>query len=82
MEVWEKIKNDVLWFIVIYFFVANPIVGWVHVKYFPDDTDGPDEISHMQPHVDALTGCQYLSVAGGGITPRMDNQGKQICNKK
>lgn len=81
MELWEKIKNDIFWFLVIYLIVSWPI-EWVQVKYFADDTDGPDKISQMRPHVDALTGCQYLSVAGGGITPRMDEHGKQICNRK
>lgn len=81
MEVWKKIKDDAFWFIIIYM-----IVSWfmepIQLQFFRDDTDGPDTISQMEPHVDALNGCQYLSVAGGGITPRMDAQGKQICNKK
>jgi hypothetical protein len=28
---------------------------------------------------DALTGCEYLRTPFGGITPRMDNTGKQVC---
>lgn len=81
MEVWEKIKNDIFRFVIIYIIISWPI-EWVQVNYFPDDTDSPDKLSLMRPHVDALTGCQYLSVAGGGITPRMDTNEKQICNKK
>jgi len=34
--------------------------------------------SGMEPMTDALTGCQYLRVPGGGITPRLDGQGRQI----
>ena len=34
--------------------------------------------SGMEPKTDALTGCQYLSAPGGGLTPRLDGQGKQI----
>ncbi len=44
-----------------------------------DDTDTRDQRSGMRPHVDALSGCQYLSVPGGGITPRLDNQGRHMC---
>lgn len=28
---------------------------------------------------DALTGCQYLETILGGVTPRLDKDGKQIC---
>lgn len=44
-----------------------------------DDTDTPEKRSGMRPHVDALTGCQYLSVSKGGITPRLDAQGRHMC---
>ena len=29
-------------------------------------------------HTDALTGCQYLS-KNGNLVPRLDAQGKQVC---
>jgi len=35
--------------------------------------------------IDPETGCEYLIMDGaprGGITPRLDENGKQICNKK
>lgn len=38
--------------------------------------------SSLKLHTDAMTGCQYLSTSGGGITPRLDSQGKQICGSK
>lgn len=48
----------------------------------PDDSDGANgSISGMEPHVDAKTGCEYLSVAHGGITPRLDRDGHQICTR-
>jgi len=28
---------------------------------------------------DDLTGCQYLEFQNGGITPRMDAQGRHLC---
>lgn len=40
-----------------------------------DDTDGISR-SGMKPHTDNATGCQYLSVPGGGITPRLDGNGQ------
>jgi hypothetical protein len=44
-----------------------------------DSTDTVDQRSNMRLHTDALTGCQYLSVVGGGITPRMGRDGQQMC---
>jgi len=32
-------------------------------------------------YTDDLTGCQYLSRTGNGITPRMGVDGKQICKE-
>ena len=45
-----------------------------------DDTDAQSwgERSGMMPMTDARTGCQYLSVSGGGITPRLGRDGRQI----
>jgi hypothetical protein len=38
--------------------------------------------SGMRPMTDALTGCQYLTVPGGGITPRLDGYGRHVgCRK-
>lgn len=44
-------------------------------RYNRDSTDGTSR-SGMRPHTDNATGCQYLSVKGGGITPRIDAYGK------
>lgn len=30
-------------------------------------------------HVDALTGCHYLSTFFGGPTPRLDAEGNHVC---
>lgn len=47
-----------------------------------DDTDAAEgHRSGMRPHVDARTGCHYLSKPFGGITPRMGPDGKQICER-
>lgn len=81
MEIWEKIKHDMFWFVIVFMLVSLLIIQPMQLHFFPDDTDGRS-LSNMRPHVDALTGCQYLSVAGGGITPRMDEDHKQICKKQ
>jgi len=44
-----------------------------------DDSDPVEGSSGMKPRTDALTGCQYLTYPNGGITPRMDRDGKQVC---
>jgi hypothetical protein len=46
-----------------------------------DDTDDRENnhASGMRLYTDYGTGCQYLRGGGGGITPRMDANGKQVC---
>ena len=43
-----------------------------------DDTDPVDGRSGMMLLTDSGTGCQYRY--WGSLTPRMDANGKQICN--
>lgn len=74
MEVYKQIKKDmgycVMLGLVFYFLMMVFDIG-------KDDTDG-EKRSGMKPMIDAKTGCQYLT-ANGGITPRLDKTGKQIC---
>ena len=42
-----------------------------------DSTDG-EERSGLKIHVDNLTGCQYLSVSGGGLYKRLSAEGYHI----
>lgn len=67
------------------------IIWWVaHIlAIFPiarDDTDsggwGIQSRSGVKPRTDALTGCQYLETDGGGITPRLGTDGKQVGCKR
>ena len=46
-----------------------------------DSTDEPPQRSGMTLHTDALTGCQYLGLPSGGLTPRMDSTHRQICRR-
>ena len=51
-------------------------LGWRHL----DDTDSASgDRSGVKPRIDYGTGCQYLETAGGGITPRLGRDGKQVC---
>lgn len=47
-----------------------------------DDSDPPSGRSDMKILTDHKTGCQYLMAAHGGLTPRLDENGKQMCVKK
>lgn len=38
--------------------------------------------SGVSIHTDYSTGCQYLSSPHGGLVPRFDRTGKQICNQQ
>lgn len=42
----------------------------------PDDGTGDD---NLLVYRDALTGCEYLTRYGGGLTARMDASGRHIC---
>lgn len=47
---------------------------WLSGGFDTDSTDG-EKRSGMRLHVDNLTGCHYLSAAGGGLTARLDSDG-------
>lgn len=45
-----------------------------------DDTDDPNgKRSGMILYTDHKTGCQYVGTVLGGITPRLDKDGKPFC---
>lgn len=58
------------------------IVSWL-ISLLPfgrDDTDGPwPNRSGIKVVTDAKTGCQYLAHERGGLTPRLDAEGRHIC---
>ena len=64
------------WVFVVYVFatlVANSPIG--------RDNSDPGQWggrSGITPRTDALTGCQYLEAANGGITPRLGRDGRQL----
>lgn len=68
--------------------VSACVLGVIWAMLLPhDDTDPSREWwgrprSGLALYTDAKTGCQYVK-AGlfGGITPRLDEQGRPICRK-
>ena len=59
--------------------VAGIIFALWPAQYARDDTDPPEDRSGMALYTDAKTGCQYLGSSRGGITLRLDRDGKHIC---
>jgi len=39
---------------------------------------GGYSVSQLQLRIDTGTGCHYLVTSSGGITPRLDGQGKHV----
>jgi hypothetical protein len=60
------------------------ILSQVRCNERPDTTDRmtPEDTtaSGMHLRIDARTGCHYLEVTDGGITPRLDSDGRHICD--
>ncbi len=59
---------------VLMFVAVFPVAG-----SGPDDSDPIKGASGIRPVTDHLTGCQYLTRGFGGLTPRMNAEGKQVC---
>lgn len=78
MNVYNQIKKDLFWIIVLIFFLTLLLnffkVGW-------DSTDGESR-SGLGLHTDNLTGCQYLASPHGGLVPRFDKDCTHICNRQ
>lgn len=52
------------------------------LPFWKDDTDPPKGRSDLKVYTDHRTGCQYIGTGSGGLTPRLDANGKQICQRK
>ena len=69
-------KMETLFYIAGTFAFALFISNTIALKN--DATDGKKR-SGMVLRIDHGTGCHYLESIMGGITPRLDTDGKQIC---
>jgi hypothetical protein len=81
----ETLKKWTLWIARLIALVI--VIAWT-IAQTPlgrDDTDSGSwggGRSGMKVMTDALTGCQYLTVPGGGITPRLEGYGQHVgCRK-
>jgi hypothetical protein len=75
------IVKVIAWVVLGFVLVAVLVFAIWQTPIGRDDSDGESfgsRRSGMYPHTDALTGCQYLSVYGGGITPRLDGDGRHV----
>lgn len=77
METYEKFKKDLLWFCIV-FLALQWAYSWLPI--FRDSTDGKNR-SGMELRTDAMTGCQYLEGSRGGLTPRLDGDGRHVCER-
>lgn len=85
MNVWLKIRNDLSWYIVSIFlatWLLSVTFNYFRVGYDDSDNHKAGIRSGVAVHTDNLTGCQYLSTRGGGITPRVTRTGMHICSKE
>jgi len=74
------LKNWTAWLIKCFF--VGMAITWAigQTPYGRDDSDEGEwgNRSGMAPRTDSLTGCQYLTTSGGGLTPRVDGHGRHI----
>lgn len=64
------------------FYLVGTAFMWVSGQIWPpvsDDSDAPGKRSGFAVHRDALTGCEYVSAPKGGISPRLNASGAQVC---
>lgn len=70
-----KKKSATPWWLILFVIWLAMIALWP-----VDSTDrGRWSRSGLRLHVDAATGCHYVSTMFGGPTPRLDANGGQIC---
>lgn len=80
----DDLKKFVGWLCWILIFALALAELWQITPIGRDDSDEPGwgrGRSNMKVHVDATSGCEYLSVHGG-LTPRLDTHGKQWCDSR
>lgn len=60
--------------------IIGAVFGWL----LPTPVDATDKSVSVRSGVNLITdygtGCQYLETNSGGLTPRMNAEGRHICN--
>jgi len=82
----EKVLKNVISWLATGFIISFGIIIIIMIlnddfKRNTTDFPFPDKRSNMELHIDALTGCHYLSSKNGGLTPRLSSNGNHICLK-
>jgi hypothetical protein len=80
----EKLAKD-LRFLVWLFIYVYAGLALVHAAFGlgMDDSDASKfNRSGLKLHTDHLTGCQYFQAPNGGLAPRVNKYGFQICTKE
>lgn len=78
----ELLKSLIFWVAMAYLFVLATNALYNISPIGRDETDKPgwgSGRSGVRLVTDQETGCQYLETKSGGITPRLDAEGKIIC---
>lgn len=57
------------------------IANYFRIGFDSTDDHKTGRRSGMGHHIDHETGCEYLSMLLGGLTPRLDAEGRHICRK-
>lgn len=71
---------EIIGAIAIFLFFLVVAVDVIHKSTRPyDSTDPSDGRSGLRLYIDDGTGCHYLGSSNGGLTPRMNPDGRQVC---
>lgn len=81
-EIFIGLKQFTLW--VCFWITLSFVINFLFNRFTDigrDDSDSKTERSGVRVVTDHLTGLQYLETEKGGITPRLNIDGKQIIAK-
>jgi hypothetical protein len=80
---WKFVGQIAFWYVVaaVVTSIANSYLA-KHTDVGRDDTDPAHGRSDLRILTDHKTGCQYLAGSKGGLTPRLDQSGKHMCEQK
>ncbi len=77
----HEMINIIIWRIVLLAGVVAIASGILSESPLARDDTDPGEWgkrSEIAARTDSLTGCQYLTTKAGGLTPRLDAEGRHI----
>lgn len=78
--------KDVIWSVLGNLAIVGAVLIGVALlsalPFLKDDFDPTNGRSGLKIYTDHRTGCQYIGAGSGGLTPRLDANGKHICEGK